>query len=246
MRVFLNQVRFWDLGERMRFPLFVAAPCVRVASGLPGELLAASYLNVGIPNASRNPSEGGKMKIVSENFRNLGALYVNQLRVMLSAAEQFVRAMPDMANAATDQELHDALWSHYRETDVHVKRLEELLANGKNIDPSVSSTSPIRCKGADGLIGEMEDMLEDARDAFVRDATLIAAAQRIEHYEIAAYGTLRQFAWVLGLTADVEILDKNAKEAGNADHVLTKIADRINENAKHGAHAASLHDTTAA
>jgi ferritin-like metal-binding protein YciE len=186
------------------------------------------------------------MKIVSENFRNLGALYVNQLRMMLSAEEQIVRALPDMANAATDRELHDALWSHYRETDVHVKRLEELLADAKKIYPGVTSTSPIRCKGVHGMIGETEDMMEDARDAFVKDAALIAAAQRIEHYEIAAYGTLRQFAWVLGETAAADVLDKTAKEEGNADHVLSKIAERINVEAKHGKDAPSLNDMTAA
>ncbi len=186
------------------------------------------------------------MKIVSENFRNLGALYVNQLRVLLSAEEQFVRALPDMANAATDQELHDALWSHYRETDVHVKRIEELLVNAKSFDPSITSTHAIRCKAAHGLIAETEDMLEDARDAFVKDAALITAAQRIEHYEIAAYGTLRQWASVMGDSAAAEVLDMTAKEEGNADHILSKIAERINVDAKHGRDAASLHDRSAA
>lgn len=186
------------------------------------------------------------MKIVSENFRNLAALYVNQLRMMLSAEEQIVRALPDMANAATDQQLHDALWAHYRETDVHVKRLEELLSHAKDIDPGISSTSPIRCKGVHGIIGETEDMMEDARDAFVKDAALIAAAQRIEHYEIASYGTLRQFAWVLGDNTAAEVLDRTAKEEGNADHVLTQIAERINVEAKHGRDAATLKGATAA
>ena len=179
------------------------------------------------------------MKIVSENFRDLHALYVNQLRVMLSAEEQMVRAMPDMANAATDQQLHDALWSHYRETDAHVKRLEELLANLKSVDPTVDSTSAIRCKAVHGLIAEAEDMMQDARDAFVKDAAIIAAAQRLEHHEIAAYGTLRQFAWVLGRTADADVLDTIVKEEGQADHVLTSISERINQDAKHADHVLS-------
>lgn len=186
------------------------------------------------------------MKIMSENFRNLHALYVNQLRVMLSAEEQLVRALPDMANAATDQELHDALWSHYRETDVHVKRLEELLANLKSVDPGMESTSPIRCKAVHALIGEAEDMMQDARDAFVKDAAVIAAAQRVEHYEIAAYGTLRQFAWVLGETAAADILDLTIKEEGHADHLLSSIAERINVDAKHGKDAANVKDRSAA
>jgi ferritin-like metal-binding protein YciE len=186
------------------------------------------------------------MKIVSENFRNLSALYVNQLRLLLSAKEQFVRALPDMANAATHERLRDALWSHYRETDDHVTKVEELLANARGVDPSITSTGPIRCKAAHGIIAEAEDMLEDARDAFVKDAALIAAAQRIEHYEIAAFGTLRQFASVLGESAAAEILEAISREDGQADHVLSEIAALINEDAKHGRDASSVKDRSAA
>lgn len=186
------------------------------------------------------------MKIVSENFKDLHALYVNQLRAMLSAEEQIVRALPDMANAATDEQLRDALWSHYKETDVHVKRLEELLAAEKSADPGLDGTSAIRNKAVHGLIAEAEDMMEDARDAFVKDAAIIAAAQRVEHYEISAYGTLRQFADVLGDIAAVEILDKTAKEEGHADHLLTSIAERINVDAKRGRNAANITDRSAA
>jgi len=174
------------------------------------------------------------MKIVSENFRNLHALYVNQLRVMLSAEEQIVRALPDMANAATHEELRQALWTHYQETDEHVKRLEAVLARIKQVDPATTSTAAIRCKAVHALIAETEDMMEDARDAFVKDAALITAAQRVEHYEIAAYGTLRQWARVLGESADAEVLDKTIQEEGNADHLLTSIAERINTDAKGG------------
>jgi ferritin-like metal-binding protein YciE len=186
------------------------------------------------------------MKIVSENFRDLHALYVNQLRLLLSGEEQIVRALPDMMNAATDEQLSQAFRSHYQETDIHVKRLEELLANIKALDPSVTSTSPIRCKAVHALIAEAEDMMQDARDAFVKDAALIAAAQRIEHYEIAAYGTVRQFAWVLGDTAAADVLDQTIKEEGHADHLLTTISDRINVDAKHGRDALSLKDRSAA
>ena len=186
------------------------------------------------------------MKIVSENFRNLHALYVNQLRLLLSAEEQIVRALPDMMNAATDEQLSQAFRSHYQETDVHVKRLEDLLASIKSVDPGVTSTSPIRCKAVHALIAEAEDMMQDARDAFVKDAALIAAAQRIEHYEIAAYGALRQFAWVMGDSAAADILDQTIKEEGHADHLLTTISERINVDAKHGKDAQSLKDKSAA
>ncbi len=96
------------------------------------------------------------------------------------------------------------------------------------------------------LIAESEDMMQDARDAFVKDAALIAAAQRVEHYEIAAYGAVRQFAWVLGETASADELDKTIKEEGHADHLLTSIAERINVEAKHGRDAASVNDRSAA
>jgi ferritin-like metal-binding protein YciE len=183
--------------------------------------------------SERQKPKGGTMKVVSENFKDLRALYVHQLRTLLSAEEQLIRALPDMANAAVDEELQQVFWSHQQETELHVKRLEDLLANIKRSDPSVSSISPIKCKAMHALIEEVEDLMQDARDACVKDAALIAAAQRVEHYEIGAYGAVRQFAWVLGENAAAEVLDITVKEEGQADHFLTSIAERINVDAKH-------------
>jgi len=154
------------------------------------------------------------MKVVSENCKDLRALYVHQLRMLLSAEEQLIRSLPDMANWAVDEELQQMFWSHQQETELHVTRL-------------------IKCKAMHALIEEVEDLVQDARDACVKDAALIAAAQRVEHYEIGAYGTVRQFAWVLGENAAAEVLDMTLKEEGQADHVLTSIAKRINVDAKH-------------
>ena len=176
------------------------------------------------------------MKVVSENFKDLRALYVHELRMLLSAEEQLIRALPDMANAAVDEQLQQVFWSHQQETELHVKRLEDLLANLKRVDHSVSSIGPIKCKAMHALIEEVEDLIQDARDASVKDAALIAAAQRVEHYEIGAYGTVRQFAWVLGENSAAEVLDSTVKEEGQTDHLLTSIAERINGHAKH-AHA---------
>jgi ferritin-like metal-binding protein YciE len=173
------------------------------------------------------------MKVVSENFKDLRALYVHQLRTLLSAEEQIVRALPDMANGAADEELQQVFWSHQQQTELHVKRLEELLAKIKSVDPSVTSTGPVKCKAMHGLIAEVEDLMQDARDAMVKDAALIAAAQRVEHYEIGAYGAVREFARVLGENAAAEVLDMTIKEEGQADHVLTSIAERINVHAMH-------------
>ncbi len=171
------------------------------------------------------------MKFLSENFKNLRALYVNQLRMLLSAEEQIVRALPNMVNAATDAELRQSLQTHLLESEGHVKRLEDVLAAVKGTDPDHESSSPIKSKAIAALIAEGDDMMLDARDAFVKDAALIAAAQRVEHYEIAAYGAVRHFARVLGENSAAEILDKTIKEEGHADHVLTLIAERVNVDA---------------
>jgi ferritin-like metal-binding protein YciE len=172
------------------------------------------------------------MKFLSENFKDLRSLYINQLRTLLSVEEHIVRAWPNMATMATDEQLRQAFQSHLQETEVHIKRLEDLLSRAKSTDPAVQSTSPHKCKAITALIAEADDMMLDARNAFVRDAALIATAQRVEHYEIAAYGTVRHFAQVLGESNAAEVLDKTAKEEGHADHLLTAIAERVNVDAK--------------
>ena len=173
------------------------------------------------------------MKIVHESFKDLRALYVHQLRTLLSAEEQLVRSLPDMANMAHDEQLQDAFRSHVRETEMHVKRLEELLARVKGVDRAVEHTGPVKCKAIHALIAEADDMMMDAREAHVKDAALIASAQRIEHYEIAAYGALRHFARVLGEVHAAEILEETLQEEGQADHLLSSIAERVNVHAKH-------------
>lgn len=172
------------------------------------------------------------MKWLSEDFKNLHALYVNQLRVLLSAEEQIVRAIPDLIVRATDEQLRNAFMAHLHETEAQIKRLEGLLSAEKAADPTVDSIQPERCGSVTALIDEAHHLIKDARDAWVRDAALIAAAQRLEHYEIAAYGTVRQWALVLGDAAAVDVLDRTLKEEGHADHLLTSIAERVNTKAK--------------
>lgn len=172
------------------------------------------------------------MKWLSEDFENLHAFYVNQLRVLLSAEEQIVRAMPDMITWAADAQLRQAFQSHLQETEVHIQRLEQILAAEKSKALGVYEISPEKCKTMATLITEAHDCMVDARDAWVRDAALIAVAQRIEHYEIASYGTVRQFARVLGDTVAADLLDRTAKEEGHADHLLSEIAESINPRAK--------------
>lgn len=172
------------------------------------------------------------MKWLSEDFENLHALYVNQLRVLLSAEEQIVRALPDMVTWAADQQLRQAFQSHLQETEVHIQRLEQILSSEKSSAPSVYATGPEKCKAMSTMIAEAHDCMVDARDAWVRDAALIAEAQRIEHYEIASYGTVRQFARVLGHVTAAELLDRTLQEEGHADHLLSTIAESINPRAR--------------
>jgi ferritin-like metal-binding protein YciE len=169
------------------------------------------------------------MKFLSENLKNLRELYFNQLRVLLSAERQIVWSLQTMMDSATDQQLKQAFESHLQETEVHATRLHSLL------ERAGESTEPIKCRVMLALEAEAEDMIQDARDLEVRDAALIAAAQRIEHYEIAAYGTVRRFAELLGDVSAAETLDKTIKEEGYTDHLLTAIADRVNQNAQKAA-----------
>jgi ferritin-like metal-binding protein YciE len=172
------------------------------------------------------------MKWLSEDFQNLRDLWTNQLRTLLSAEEQIVRALPDMITHASDAQLRQAFQSHLQESETHIKRLEQILAEQKRTDSGLDNTRPAKCKTIAAMKAEAEDLFVDARDAWVRDVALIAAAQRVEHYEIASYGSVRQWARLLGETHAAELLDQTAKEEGHADHLLTEISERVNPKAK--------------
>jgi ferritin-like metal-binding protein YciE len=169
------------------------------------------------------------MKLMSEKLPNLEALYIKQLRILLSAEELILRGLPRMAETATDQELKQALRSHLEETEAQASRLKTILAS------LPGEHDPIKCKTISALVDEAEDMIEDAEHESVRDAALIAAAQRVEHYEIAAYGAVRHFARVLQREQDVSLLSQTIEEEGNADHHLTRIAERVNPAARKAA-----------
>jgi ferritin-like metal-binding protein YciE len=169
------------------------------------------------------------MKFFSANIDSLRKLYINQLQMLLSTEQQITEALPKMIEKATNSQLIEAFQSHLEETEVHVTRLEKIL------EESTDGAESIKCKVMAALVAETEDMIKDSTDESVRDAALIAAAQRVEHYEIAAYGAVRQFARILGNTADAQTLDQTIKEEGHADHLLTEIADRVNPYAERAA-----------
>ena len=169
------------------------------------------------------------MKMLSANLDNLRKLYTNQLRTLLSTEQQIVEALPKMIGHSTDTQLKQAFQSHLQETREQVSRLEQILNH------AAGEASPVKCRVTAALISQAEEMVKDAADDDVRDAALISAGQRVEHYEIASYGAVRHWAQILGLTADAELLDKTIHEEGHADHLLTQISNRVDAQAEKAA-----------
>ena len=162
------------------------------------------------------------MKFFSANLENLRELYINQIQMLLSTERQLIEAVPKMIEKASDLQLKQALQSHLQETEVQATRLEEILRQ------TTGEVETVKCKALAALVEEAEDMIKDASDESVRDAAIIAAAQRVEHYEIATYGAVRHFAQILGESTPAQLLDQTIKEEGHADHLLTSIANRVN------------------
>lgn len=162
------------------------------------------------------------MKFFSENLESLRELYVNDLKKLLSVERQITEALPKMIDKATDTQLKQAFQSHLQETEVHVNRVEEILRE------CTDDVDSIKSKVLAAMVSEAEDMVKDAEDDSLRDVSLIAAAQGVEHYEMACYGTVRNYARILGESSQAEILQKTLDEEKHADHLLTQIAERIN------------------
>lgn len=169
------------------------------------------------------------MKFLSANLENLKALYIDQLRHLHSAETQITEALPKMIEKASDSQLKQALQSHLQETRGHVTRLERIL------NQSMGKVDAKKSKGIAALITEGEDIITDAKSEPVRDAGIIAAAQKVEHYEMAAYGTVRTYAEILGLTEQADLLEQTLDEEKRADAVLTQISDSANTRAERAA-----------
>ena len=169
------------------------------------------------------PQEG-KMSL-----HNLKDLYIDQLKDLYSAETQIVQALPKMVEKATSDELRTALESHLNQTEGHVERLTQIFEE-LNEQPMGKV-----CKGMKGLVAEGDETIGETEKT-VRDAGIIASAQRIEHYEMAAYGTARNFAKLLGDDKAVSLLQQTLDEEGEADKKLTKLADSsVNHQARQSA-----------
>jgi len=152
---------------------------------------------------------------------NLQDLYVEQLRDLHSAENQILKALPKMIGKTTHPELKTALTEHQKVTEKQVERLETIFSElGER-------PSGHKCVGMEGLLTEGEEALKDFEDGDVLDAAIIASAQRVEHYEMAGYGTVRSMANMLGFDKQADLLQETLNEEGEADHLLTGLAERV-------------------
>ena len=159
-------------------------------------------------------------------LESLKDLYLEQLKDLYSAETQLIQALPDMAKAATSPDLKSAFNDHLRQTEEHVRRLERIFQDLQQ-DPKGHT-----CEGMKGLVKEGQEMMKMRGEASVLDAGLIAAAQRVEHYEIAGYGTVRTYAELLGKDDHVSLLERTLQEEEQADELLTELAEsHVNEEA---------------
>jgi ferritin-like metal-binding protein YciE len=147
-------------------------------------------------------------------------LFVHELKDLYSAESQIVKALPKLVTTANSEELKQAFQDHLQETEGHVQRLEDIFRD-LQVSPRGS-----KCVGMEGLLEESKALMKEKAQDWVMDAALIGAAQRVEHYEIAAYGTARDHAEKLGMYPAAQLLQQTLDEEGAADKKLTEIAAR--------------------
>ena len=174
-------------------------------------------------NSTMADQNGSQLKGKSANASSMQSsqlmkLFEDELKDIYWAEKALIKAIPKMIKNATSPELIAALTSHLAETETQVLRLEDVFASiGKK-------ATAVKCEATVGLIKEAEEIMEECETGAMRDAGIISAAQKVEHYEIATYGTLRQFAETLGLTEAVALLEATLIEEKAADVKLTEVA----------------------
>jgi len=160
--------------------------------------------------------------LTANDFPNLQELYLGQLRYLLSTENQIVKGLPKMIDHADDPQLRQAFQSHLQETQGHVTRLERLIGDlTSDVDDKKDSILA-------AIVSSGENITKESDSGPVRDAGLIATAQKVEHYEIASYGSARDWAQQLGLSEHATMLDRTLQEEKHADKLLTEIARSTN------------------
>jgi ferritin-like metal-binding protein YciE len=163
-------------------------------------------------------------------IQSLQDLFVDELRDLYNAENQLVKALPKMAKSASATDLQEAIEEHLEQTKNHVERLEQIFEK-LEISPKGK-----KCLGMQGLIDEVKEVLSEGMEENVLDAAIIAAAQRVEHYEMAGYGTARTFAKMLGQKEAAQLLQETLNEESEANEKLTQLAEsHINAEAAHSA-----------
>jgi ferritin-like metal-binding protein YciE len=159
---------------------------------------------------------------------SLQELYVDELKDLYDAENQIIKALPKMIDAASSEELQNALTEHLEVTREQAKRIEQIFQNmGEKLKAE-------KCKGMEGVIREGAEILSEDMDENVKDAAIISAAQRVEHYEMAGYGTVRTWANLLGESEAEELLQETLDEEKEADEKLNELAEQINVQAEAG------------
>lgn len=157
--------------------------------------------------------------------QNLEQLFIDELKDIYSAEKQITKALPKMAKAAKSPELREAFETHLEETKGQIERLDDIFETlGKK--PTGKT-----CHGMQGLVEEGSEMMQELEKGDVRDAALISAAQRVEHYEIAAYGTVREYAKMLGRKDAAKLLEQTLEEEKATDEKLNDISGQVNNEA---------------
>jgi ferritin-like metal-binding protein YciE len=151
-------------------------------------------------------------------LQTLTDLYIHELKDLYSAEQQLTKALPKMAKAAANENLVAGFQEHLEQTKQHAQRLEQILSSHQQ------TTRGTKCKGMEGILAEGAEMIAEKADAEVKDAGLIAAAQRVEHYEMAGYGTARTYAELLGDQEGAKLLQTTFEEERQTDQKLTKLA----------------------
>jgi ferritin-like metal-binding protein YciE len=158
----------------------------------------------------------------------LRGLFVDELRDLYDAENRLVKALPKMAKTANSKELRSGFEEHLEQTKEHAERLKQILTS------LGEKATAKKCLGMTGIVQEGEEMMGEDFEGSVMDAALISAAQRVEHYEIAAYGCVHVWAEVLGEDSAASLLEKTLGEEKEADEKLTELAGRINAQANSG------------
>jgi ferritin-like metal-binding protein YciE len=165
-----------------------------------------------------NPLNALGANTTTMELATLKDLYLHELKDLFSAEQQLVKALPKMAKAASNKELAGGFQAHLEQTKEHAQRLQQILSSHN------ATTRGPKCKGMEGIVAEGAEMIEEEADDEVKDAGLISAAQRVEHYEMAGYGTARAYAELLGDQEGARLLQTTLEEERQTDEKLSKLA----------------------